>query len=133
MDVTRTLFGGNGGGNSLTVFCCVASALHRFFAATFLALDITCQCVEVTERCAQFQVYLTVIIHDDSFNNLTQQLFLIAALQAIIQRSNPRDNFQRQVEVIDMNLLLLLHGFERSSYGLPTILPFRPHALPNLI
>ncbi|MBK8030369.1 MAG: hypothetical protein IPK17_12875 [Chloroflexi bacterium] len=73
------------------------------------------------------------MFHDDSFNDLTQQFFLIAALQAIIQRSNLGDNFQRQVQIIDVNLVFLLHRFKGTLNSLSAILPFCPHPCPNLI
>ncbi|OQY78506.1 MAG: hypothetical protein B6D42_16070 [Anaerolineae bacterium UTCFX5] len=64
---------------------------------------------------------------------MPQQFFLIAAFKLIIQRSYLCDNFQRQVQIIDMNLLLVLHRFERPLNSLSAILPFRPHSFPNLV
>ncbi|MBP6298292.1 MAG: hypothetical protein KA401_03010 [Anaerolineae bacterium] len=109
MDQTRTMFGGSAGRNIPGVFCCFSPALHRILQARFLALDAVYQCIEIAERCTQFQGDLTITIHDDSFNHLAQQFFLFATLQAIIQRSDICDKLQRQIQVIDMNLLLVLH------------------------
>jgi len=59
-------------------------------------------------------------------HNLTQKLFLIIAFQAIIQRSDLRNDLKRHFQIINVHLLADTQCLKRTFHLISTILPPNP-------
>ncbi|MEO8611738.1 MAG: hypothetical protein ABI690_27820 [Chloroflexota bacterium] len=105
------------------------SADFHLWSDTFAAVHtayLVGQILEICEWSPQLQLYTSFSVHDNSFNDLTQEFFLIAAFQTIIQHSNVCDNSERDIQIIDMNFLFLLNRFETLAQFASPILPLCP-------
>ncbi|MBL8161024.1 MAG: hypothetical protein JNJ61_03500 [Anaerolineae bacterium] len=95
------------------------------FAAVHTAYLVG-QILEICEWSPQLQLYDSLCVHDNSFDDLTQKFFLVATFQAIIQHSDFCDNSKRRIQIADVKLLLLLDGFETLAQFGSSILPLCP-------
>ena len=96
-------------------------------------MDFICQTLREGKGRPQFKRYISGIIHDNPVDNLAQKVFLILALQTIIQCSDLRDNLKRHFQIFNVHLLTHGQGLKRSPNLIAAILPFCPQSLPDFV
>ncbi|MBC6936804.1 MAG: hypothetical protein DWB42_13320 [Chloroflexi bacterium] len=110
------------------------SADFHLWSDTFAAVHtayLVGQILEIGEWSPQLQLYNSLSIHDNSFNDLTQQFFLVTAFQAIIQHSDFCDNSKGCIQIADVKFLFLLDCLETLAQFAASILPLCPQIIPD--
>lgn len=79
----------------------------------------------------QLQLYNSLSIHDNAFNDLTLQFFPVAAFQAIKQLSDFSINSKGCIQIVDVKFLFLPDRFETLAQFAASILPLCPQIIPD--